>query len=261
MAHRFNNVLKLTNSNWGPAASNTVTAYPRGAIVSDQEINQVFPTVYPGHGFVVDDYFFINTDTTVTHKVTVSTPTQLTVTPALTVFPGDVLVNIGADTLAGGTIDWDGSNINIYTEYSMTTSPVTEARVTTNSDGEYSYYTRDGSVWEIVRDSGGILVDVIQGWEGFNGASVPATFTSGDATPSVLHGNTFKTAGTTAITAFDNPIAGQIIRILAETSITITDGAALILNGSANFDMVAEDTLSLLYDGSAWREIARNDMA
>ena len=87
------------------------------------------------------------------------------------------------------------------------------------------------------------------------------TFTSADATPSVKDGLTFKTAGTTAITNFTDPVEGQEIRILAESSITITDGANIILNGSTNFAMVSEDTLTLLYDGSAWREVARNDMA
>ncbi|MCK4554921.1 hypothetical protein KAU19_08290, partial [Candidatus Parcubacteria bacterium] len=71
--------------------------------------------------------------------------------------------------------------------------------------------------------------------------------------------NYFITGGTTAITAFDDGENGQVITIIARHTITITDGAALILNGSANFDMFATDTLTLIMDNVKWKEIARSD--
>ena len=85
------------------------------------------------------------------------------------------------------------------------------------------------------------------------------TFTSGDATPSVKGGHLFKTAGTTAITDFDDGQVGQTIKILATASITITDGAPIILNGSANYTMTDTDTLVLtMYNDQVWSEDSRS---
>ena len=85
------------------------------------------------------------------------------------------------------------------------------------------------------------------------------TFESADATPSVLGGHKFKTAGTTAITDFDDGVVGQTIKIQADASITVTDNAAIILAGSVNFDMVADDTLTLtMYNDQVWHEDGRN---
>jgi hypothetical protein len=80
-----------------------------------------------------------------------------------------------------------------------------------------------------------------------------------DATPSVLNGKIFLTGGTTAITDFDDGVPGQIIMIIAEHSITITDGTSIFLNGSANFAMQASDTLTLICkaDGK-WYELSRS---
>jgi len=83
-------------------------------------------------------------------------------------------------------------------------------------------------------------------------------FTSGDATPSVLHTNVFDTAGTTSITDFDDGKVGQVIFIRAQSSVTITDNANINLNNSANFDMVSGDTLTLcMFEDGIWHEIAR----
>lgn len=81
-----------------------------------------------------------------------------------------------------------------------------------------------------------------------------------DATPSVLNGRIFLTGGTTTITDFDDGITGQIITIIAEHTLIITDGTNIFLNGSANFTMNATDTLTLIQkaDGK-WYEIGRSD--
>lgn len=78
------------------------------------------------------------------------------------------------------------------------------------------------------------------------------------ATPSVAAGNVWRTVGTTAITDFLGGTHSHQIVIIAETSITITHGASTInLQGSVNFDMVAGNTLSLVYDGTDWFETGR----
>jgi len=85
------------------------------------------------------------------------------------------------------------------------------------------------------------------------------TFTSTDATPSVKGVTVCKTAGTTAITDFDDGIVGQTIHILATASITITDGSPIILNGSADYTMTVTDTLVLtMYDDQVWQEDSRS---
>ena len=51
-----------------------------------------------------------------------------------------------------------------------------------------------------------------------------------DATPSVDMGEYFVTGGTTTITDFDDGYVGQVITIIAEHAITITDGTNIFLN-------------------------------
>lgn len=75
-------------------------------------------------------------------------------------------------------------------------------------------------------------------------------------TPSVSGGNVFVTGGTTAITAFDDGVDGQIIMVISAHSVTITDGASLHLNGG-NYAMTDNDTLTLVFDGSEWYETGR----
>ena len=84
------------------------------------------------------------------------------------------------------------------------------------------------------------------------------TFTSTDATPTIAESNSFITAGTTAITDFDDGAVGDTIEILAASSITITHGTPVSLLGSANFAMVAGDTLTLhMFNDQVWEEVAR----
>ena len=62
------------------------------------------------------------------------------------------------------------------------------------------------------------------------------------------------------ITDFDDGTPGQILTILSEHAITITDGTNIFLLGSGNFAMNATDTLTLVQkaDGK-WYELARSD--
>ena len=81
-----------------------------------------------------------------------------------------------------------------------------------------------------------------------------------DATPSVDAGLSFVTGGTTTITDFDDGITGQTIRVIAEHSLTITDGTNIFLSGSSNWAMTATDTLTLICKADGlWYEIARGD--
>lgn len=120
------------------------------------------------------------------------------------------------------------------------------------------FRTRNGSgvtnnCFEIARDTGDFkaLAGII--------SRDPITFTSADATPTVKGGNVFRTAGSTAITDFDDGVVGQTIRILAVGSITITNGSPIKLQGAGNYAMTAGDTLVLtMYEDQVWHENARS---
>jgi hypothetical protein len=73
----------------------------------------------------------------------------------------------------------------------------------------------------------------------------------------------FVTSGTTAITNFTAGSQGQVITIIARHSVTITNGASILLAGGVNFAMTAEDTLTLILRpdivaGAKWVEVSRS---
>jgi hypothetical protein len=81
-----------------------------------------------------------------------------------------------------------------------------------------------------------------------------------DSAPSVGGGSIFLTGGAATITDFVDGVEGQIIRIVAEHAVTITDGTNIFLSGSANFVMAATDTLTLLCKADGlWYELGRSD--
>ena len=122
------------------------------------------------------------------------------------------------------------------------TSPVDGDRWTTTA----AAFDRINGVTKEVAHVGDVAPDTV-------------TTMADDATPSISAGNLFKTGGTTAITDFDDGVVGQTIKILAAHSVTITDGAPIILSGGANFDMVATDTLELtMFDDQVWQEVSRS---
>ena len=85
------------------------------------------------------------------------------------------------------------------------------------------------------------------------------TMTSADATPTIKESELFITAGTTAITDFDNGQVGDSIEILGASSITVTHNANISLLGSVNFNMVAGDSLRLaMFNDQVWEEIGRS---
>jgi hypothetical protein len=90
--------------------------------------------------------------------------------------------------------------------------------------------------------------------------AAPIVTLANDATPTVAGVTKALTGGTTTITDFDDGVEGQTLILIAEHGITITDGTNIFLSGSANFVMVATDTLTLIQkaDGK-WYEIARSD--
>jgi len=138
----------------------------------------------------------------------------------------------------------------------------TSASLTLNSRGQppQDLWGKDGEDYKLViTDVNAAAVNTYTNIRlpGYSRRST-VTFTSTDATPTVAEGDTFITAGTTAITDFDDGQVGDTVRILGASSITITHGAPVSLMGSVNFDMVAGDTLTLhMFNDQVWEEIAR----
>jgi hypothetical protein len=88
------------------------------------------------------------------------------------------------------------------------------------------------------------------------------TFAASDDTPSVATGRTFITAGSTAITDFDDGVDGQLITVRAHGAITLTDSANLQLQGDGNFVMAADDIITLAnIGGTNWYETGRRTVA
>jgi hypothetical protein len=89
-------------------------------------------------------------------------------------------------------------------------------------------------------------------------------FTLNDTTPSVstkasLY--TFTIDSALTVTDFDDGVAGQEITVTNPTgafNVTIDDGANILLNGTADMVLTINDTLTLIYNGSVWIEIARS---
>ena len=71
-------------------------------------------------------------------------------------------------------------------------------------------------------------------------------------------GRVFHVTGTTNITSITstNFAAGCVITLIFDGVLTFTDGSNLKLNG--NFVTSADDTITLVYDGSNWYEMCRS---
>ena len=99
--------------------------------------------------------------------------------------------------------------------------------------------------------------------ESNTGDSVEQTIPSlgNNATPTVSGWERFYlSGGTTTITDWDDGYTGMLFTMIAEHTLTITDGTNILLNGSGNFAMTATDTLTVLQkaDGK-WYEVSRGD--
>jgi hypothetical protein len=166
-AHRRNTLLVSTAGAPAWAASYTVTAYePGGQVTSDSTGTTL--TVRAGHGFAAGDKLMVGTDTT-KYRTISGTPaaTSVVVTSAVTVSAHDYLVNLAADT--GTTTPlYDGSGVStarrIYQDMDLAGTTITNAQVTADAQGVYSYWYDDGlEIWELVRNTAGTPVAVIPG--------------------------------------------------------------------------------------------------
>jgi hypothetical protein len=114
----------------------------------------------------------------------------------------------------------------------------------------------------LARARGGTQVKTIERWlrdlqDDITLGDVAGTFTSGDATPSVLDNSKFITAGSTAITNFDDGVEGQVIRIFrGDADIAITDNANIdpIISGNLTLSATRPSAAFRLTSG-VWKQV------
>jgi len=140
----------------------------------------------------------------------------------------------------------------------------TSANIDLNARGqpEQDLWGKDNEDYDIIvySDAGTTTVDT------FSDLRMPkvsrratVTFTSGDATPTIAESETFKTAGSTAITDFDDGQVGDEITIQGLGTITITHNANISLLKQLNFNMVTGDLLALvMINDQVWEESSRS---
>lgn len=120
----------------------------------------------------------------------------------------------------------------------------------------------DGIGSELVRSSVGGARKTLSKWLGdlsnaITLGDVASTFTSGDATPSVLDNSKFITAGSTAITNFDDGVEGQTITIYRGASdISIADNATIdpIIAGTLTLTSARPSVTFRLASG-VWKQV------
>lgn len=105
------------------------------------------------------------------------------------------------------------------------------------------------------RDNGTAVITIRDG--GILNLSYGSSVASATALPAPS-GNTFHVTGTTTITSITTTgmIAGTTVTLIFDGILTFTDGSNLKLNG--NFVTSADDTITLVYDGTNFYEIARS---
>lgn len=120
----------------------------------------------------------------------------------------------------------------------------------------------DGIGAELVRASTGGVRKTLSKWlsdlsAAINLGDVASTFTSGDATPSVLNNSKFIAAGSTAITNFVDGVEGQTITIYRGASdIAITDNATIdpIIAGNITLSTARPSATFRLASG-VWKQV------
>jgi predicted nucleic acid-binding protein len=174
------------------------------------------------------------------------------------------------DPLVGGTITTlNPSDDTVKASYptaddANASTNGTSGDITLDARGEPTttqYWGRDGEDYKVViKDSAGSTIYTLDDIRmPVDNLRATVTFTGADTTPTVAESNMFITAGTTAITDFDDGKVGDIITIAAATSITITYNASIIkLWRQTDFLMRTGDTLTLaMATDQVWTEVGR----
>ena len=175
-----------------------------------------------------------------------------------------VIENVMVETGGGDSPTIEG--MFVYTKIKNTNVPITLETgshdvIIENSTAAITVNTDAAALNIKLINCTGTITDSSNKAEIQNNSNVyPIKTLANDATPSVTNGRYFLTGGTTTITDFDDGKTGQVITIISEHAITITDGTNIFLNGSADYAMGASDTLTLVQKADTyWYELARSN--
>jgi hypothetical protein len=96
-------------------------------------------------------------------------------------------------------------------------------------------------------------------WEPYADGGLAKFSTVASAATIVPTAETMEISGTVTITAITgtNLVPGQVIRLIFLGACTLTNGASIMLAGAANFVGTADDTISLHWNGTKFREVGR----
>lgn len=147
----------------------------------------------------------------------------------------------------GGTDYWTDGNVTMGTF--STAAFLVNSSVGRNGAGTRSFIGRN-----IDLQTGQVAGPL----DNSNTANVPV-FTNAAATPSVAGFDIWFTgnSGATTITNLTNGSVGQRVTLICgDANTTLSDAGTLRLNGA--FTCTADDTITLVYDGANWFEVARS---
>ena len=175
-------------------------------------------------------------------------------------------------TIASGLVDLVSGDLNISDSSSITWAGSADRRINNNTAGFiFEVEATDNFAWTIA-NTNEMTFDATNGlslgrrFEPNKGADIASatTITLGN------DGNFFDITGTTIIDFITTTSwrSGSVIILQFDASVTVRDrtisgapgaGAAdIALAGAANFSATADDTLTIVFDGTDWRELARS---
>ena len=186
LSRRDNVVISGTASNPVLGNAYTVAVGSAGARAAAASTGTTI-TVDADHGFAAGDKLINVTTgifvTDVLSSVTSTTLVYASATPSISL--GDQLFNLGADTSTGASPNYDALGSLIFSDPDGGTAATNP--ITCDSLGNYGYYYNDVGLWELIRDSSGVVSAVIPGYNyagavssgTSSGTSLPASSTRG----------------------------------------------------------------------------------
>lgn len=149
----FGTVYTTLNSNLQPVASRKVFITKRGGTCK-QTTTGTNVQLSPGAArfrFTIGDFCMLEKQPSTTSAVTAIGAVGPTFATLFTQVLGDRLINLGGDSGGGGSPAYDGADdlLSIYAVPDSTTTATVDNQVTTNADGEYSFWIEAGVGFDI----------------------------------------------------------------------------------------------------------------
>jgi len=165
---------------------------------------------------------------------------------------GDMIL-AGIQTVTGAKT-FDAAKLIVGTSLSIPTI-VANSFYRNTTDGKLYVGASNGASWNEILEAGvSGPISVASGGNGLIGSGSNVA----SASTISISGKIFHVTGTTTITSISGSgiSAGTEVTLIFDGILTFTDGSNLKLNG--NFVTSADDTITLVWDGSTWYETSRS---